>query len=146
MTERDGPTDNSGVNSGGVASGRPFAKGDPRINRAGRPKSAAGFRESCRALAEKLVEELNTRALTELTIGQLLVALQVIADRGGYLDGKDLANADSARLRAIVGALAVEHLSEGQRDTIIGGLRAREQEALAEIERPADEDGAAEEG
>jgi hypothetical protein len=146
LTERDDAADNSRDNSAGAAPGRPFAKGDPRINRAGRPKNAAGFRQSCRELAERLVEELNGRTLTDLTIGQLLFAIQVIADRGGYLDGKDLANADSARLRAIVGALAVEHLSEAQRDTIIGGLRAREQEALAEVPQPADEGEQAPEG
>lgn len=55
-----GSADNNGNNSGKrkMPQGRPFTKGDPRINRKGAPKRGQSFQEAVKRLSDMSNEEL----------------------------------------------------------------------------------------
>lgn len=122
--------------------GRPFSKGNTAGRRfvpgqipnpGGRPKDAPGFRARCREMAARLLEELAARIdAAELTTDEVLRSLEILADRGGYLGGDKLANAEGIRWRWGLAVLELENLTPDQRDRVWREMAKHEREVLGE--------------
>lgn len=120
----------------GNSAGRPFASGESG-NPGGRPKDAPGFRERCREMAAKLLEALGERIDGgELTTDEILRALEIIADRGGYLSADKLASAEGARWRWGLALLGFAALTDEQRRQAFDEMAKREREVLGEPPPP----------
>jgi hypothetical protein len=96
---------------------RPGQSGNP----GGRPKSLPRFRLHCRALSWKILGEIRRR-LHEAPFADLLEALEVVGDRGGFLSAKDTGKEDTDRARLVLALMAMDQLSGEQRDRAIAAL------------------------
>jgi len=86
----------------------PFSKGDPNINRAGRPKKGMSLKDLLRERVDELTERGTTRAeeiismLSERAEDGDLKAIEMILDR---LDGKPTQHIDSVNENKLI----IEH-------------------------------------
>lgn len=105
--------------------GRPFVKGDPRINRSGRPKTAE-FRQKNAAAYETFLSSMIALAQSgEAPFEQLRAALNDVARHAGYLTDVERVEIQAKQLRALADVLAGENLTEGQRTKIIEDFQTR---------------------
>ena len=86
--------DNTGRRKGLANLRPPWKKGDPSPNPGGRPKSGPDFRARCREVAGKLLDRIEKADFlvtsgpeggAHVDLRTMVTALEVLADRGGYL-------------------------------------------------------------
>jgi hypothetical protein len=125
---------------------KPWRSGQASPNPGGRPKTAPEHRARCRAWAEQALEQLGERIEGgRLSNDELIRAYETLADRGGYLSGDKLAATEAARWRVVLHALALQQLTESQRQGILGDLMRREREVLGDLGAADKEDDGGEE-
>lgn len=119
-----------GANSAAHLAQYRFQKGDVRINRAGRPKSAA-FREKCRNGADKAAQRLMAlveSGALDADPDQLIRAIEVLGDRGGYLTVDKIAAAQVSMSRVALEAAGAPGMTDELRGKVMDEttLQARE--------------------
>lgn len=100
----------------GKVDGKPFTKGDPRINKAGRPKKLP-------ALDELLCETLGEKVSDIVALRGILIALRKKAMAGDVRAAELLLDRAYGKLRTNTGVeLDFMRLTEGQIDQLIARL------------------------
>ena len=98
---------------------KPGQSGNP----AGRPRRAPEFREKCRALSEKALDQLEKRIdAGDLNNADLVRAMETLAAHGGFLRGEALATVDVARWRVLLELLGSKQLDKAQRATLLRAI------------------------
>ncbi len=85
----DESADLTAVNSGKKATGKPFTKGDPRINRNGRPKNLNDFRKLCQSKMDEPALDANGNPITKTVNGKEHIMTNAEMFVEGWMKSKD---------------------------------------------------------
>jgi hypothetical protein len=110
---------------------KPGQSGNP----GGRPKGAPGFRQRCREVAETLLERLLVEPVEALAA--ISKAIEVAADRGGYLPVDRLVRAEAERLKSMLDVMA-SGVDAATKAKFLAEHTQREREVLGEPDAEPD--------